>query len=128
MAFNPFEFKVNGVTLSRKPTAYQIDFQPISDGERLLDGTMVIEGVAAKHVVTLEFDYISKDELEQLVGVTWEEFRTNRSKLKQTITFPYFDDEPITLNTYFGPFSIRRDRESTSVNAWRDVRISFIEL
>lgn len=127
MGFNAFDFRVNGVKI-KTPTLFTIEFQPISEGERNLAGRMLLEGVVAKHVVRLNYDFISKEELQVLLGQTWSAFRTNRSRIRQTITFPYFDDSPLTINTYFAPMSVSRSKSSSINGGWEDFTVEFIEL
>ena len=126
MSTKPFEFKVNGVSI-KTPTFFDIEFQPITEGERLLDATLRIEGVADKHVVILAYDLISEEDLAIIFGETWSAFRQNKGRIKQTITFPYFDGKPITINTYFAPMRIRRSSSSYKNGSWENFELKFIE-
>ena len=120
------DFKVNGVKI-KTPTSFQIDFNPISDGERLLDGTMVIEGVAGKLTVTMKYDTITDTELLKVLGCTWDKLISGKV-ITQSVTFPYIGGGQKTIRSYFAPNSVRLDRGGVQAGLWRDFTLKFIEL
>ena len=126
MSFNKFEFKLNNV-LIKTPSSFRIEYQPITKGGRLLSGKMKLQGVALKHVVVLRYDLITVEELNKIISLTMSEFDKTKV-ITQKITFPYYNDEPKTIDTYFAPMEIERDSVSTSKKMWKNFELKFIEL
>lgn len=121
-----FNFKIDGVDI-KTPSSFKIDFNPITEAERTLDGSMLIEGIAGKGKIVLTYDEITDTELMQILGITWQEFMTNR-KIKQTITYPAPGGTTATMNTYFAPFSISMTPESAIRNKWQGLALEFTEI
>lgn len=120
------DFKVNGVKI-KTPTAFQIDFNPISDGERLLDGTMCINGVASKLTLTLQYDTITDTELLKVLGCTWDKLVSSKI-ITQEVSFPYIGGGVKTIRSYFAPTSVKLDRSGAVAGVWKSFTMKFIEL
>ena len=120
------DFKVNGNKV-KTPTTYDIDFNPISEGERRLDGTMILEGVSGKLTVTLNYNTITDDELIGVIGCTWDVFMSSK-KITQEIEFPYFGGKQKKIKTYFAPTKVTRDKEALLSGRWKNFTMKFIEL
>lgn len=121
-----FNLKIGGVSI-KTPSSFKIDFLPITDAERTLDGSMIIDGIVGKGKITLTYDEITDTELMTILGVTWQEFLTSR-KIKQTITYPAPGGITTTMNTYFAPFSIVMTPESAVRNKWEGLVLEFTEI
>lgn len=121
-----FNFKIDGVDI-KTPSYFKIDFNPITEAERTLDGSMLIEGIAGKGKIILTYDEITDTELMNILGVTWNEFLSSR-KIKQTITYPSPGGGTSTMNTYFAPFSISMTPESAIRNKWQGLALEFTEI
>lgn len=121
-----FNFKIDGVDI-KTPSSFKINFEPISDAERSLDGTMLIEGVAGKGKITLTYDEITDTELMTILGVTWQTFLSTK-KIKQTITYPAPGGTTATMSTYFAPFGIEMTPESAIRNKWQGLVLEFTEI
>jgi hypothetical protein len=125
MSFN-FEFKIDGVKI-KTPSSFKIDFNPITEAERTLDGSMLIEGIAGKGKIVLTYDEITDTELMGILGVTWTEFLSSR-KIKQTLTYTAPGGASATMNTYFAPFSISMTKESAIRGKWQGLALEFTEI
>jgi hypothetical protein len=121
-----FIIKVNGEPI-KAPKGFTISFQPITDGERLLDGNMQISGVASKLSLSLNYDSITESDLRVILGKTWDIF-VNSKNIKQTVQFPYFGGTTKTINTYFAPTSVELTPEALSQGRWVNFKMEFIEL
>lgn len=120
------DFKVNGVKI-KTPTTYDIDFSPISEGERRLDGTMILGGVAGKLTVTLNYTTITDAELLKVLGCTWDVFMSSKV-ITQEIEFPYFGGTQKKIKTYFAPTKVNRDKDALISGRWKNFTMKFIEL
>jgi hypothetical protein len=120
-----FNFKVNGVTI-KSPKTFKIEFNPITDGERLLNGKMSIKGIANKLKLTLSYDTITESELITVLGCTWDVFVASKV-ITQTVSFPYFGGIK-TVETYFSPMSVTLTPQGAAVGRWEGLELAFIEL
>lgn len=59
--------KVNGVSLPT-PSDYKIGIQDISKAERNANGTMIIERIATKRKIELSWQYLSEQDLQQVLN------------------------------------------------------------
>lgn len=118
-------FKINGVAI-KAPTDFTIEFQPITEAERLENGDMKITGVTGKFKGVLNYNFITAEELEKILGYTWDSFISTK-KITQTFTFSLINGQK-TIKSYFSPFTIKVTPESLANGGYSDMQISFIEL
>ena len=121
-----YVFKVNGVTI-KSPARFKIEFQPITEANRLLSGNMSIKGVAGKRKLILSYNSIKESDLQKILGVTWDEFLSSKV-IKQTVTFHYIGGSSKTINTYFSPTSIELTPDSARLGRWENFEMAFIEI
>lgn len=115
-------FRINSKVLSKNPTSINNSITTIQKAERTMDGSMVIDIVANKDVVNVQWDFLSSDDMK---------------KLKTEIdsggfcTIDYFDALTSELkNITAQPGSIKYSPHYDYVNdciMWKDVSISFTE-
>lgn len=67
--------KINGVELPT-PSGYNVGIQDISKAERNAKGTMIIERIATKRKIELEWKYLSKESLSRVFNLVSPVFFT----------------------------------------------------
>lgn len=110
---------INGVTIPA-PSDFTVGIQDISKAERNARGTMIIERIATKRKLELQWKYLSKPQLSQLLNlvsgvffsVTYPDPQTGANR---TGTF-YCGDRPAPMIDF-----------RNGVPRYKDVKFSLVE-
>lgn len=118
-------FKINSKTLSTNPSSISHSKSVIQNAERTMDGTMVVDIIAVKNIISVEWPILSAVDMKKLMAeietgqfVTidyWDNNGTNGNSLINSIVLPG--------KISYAPFY---DFASDSV-IWKDVKLSFTE-
>ena len=116
-------FKINSKTLSKNPTSITHSQTKVQSSDRTMDGTMVVDIIAIKKVINVEWKILSKEDMFKLATelesgnfVTIDYIDTSISNETKTIV-------ALPGNLAYSPYY---DFATDSV-VWRDVKISFTE-
>lgn len=115
-------FKINSKSLTKNPTLITTTKTPIQSSDRTMDGTMVIDIIAIKDVVSVEWAVLGKDDMLKL---------KNETKDGGFVSIDYWDMDTSQMknitalpsNITYAPFY---DYSTDSV-MWKDVKITFTE-
>jgi len=118
-------FKINSKTLSKNPTSIEQGKFKLQQTDRTINGTMVVDIIAIKNKVTLQWDYMSDSDLRKLLA-----------EIESTVfpTIEFTDPKSlapnplitITADTSNIDYSPHYDSKSQSI-IWKDVSVSFVE-
>lgn len=115
-------FRINSKVLSKNPTTINNSTTTIQKSERTMDGSLVIDIVANKDVVSVQWDFLSSDDMRKL--------KTEMSS-GGFCTISYFDALTSELkNITAQPGDIKYAPYYDYINdclMWKDVSISFTE-
>lgn len=128
------DFKINDIgeqaVTIKTPAKHKIEFQPISDAERLVDNAeMAITGIAGKLKITLSYNKIRQSDLNVILGQTWSIFKTDKTLVRE-LTFPSPEGEKV-ITCYFSPISIELipdGHHSGSDPYWSNLQLVLIEI
>ena len=118
-------FRINSKALTKNPSSISHSLTKIQNQDRTMDGTMVVDIIAVKNVVNVEWKILDKEDM---------------TKLKQEIesgnfvTIDFWDNETsnnetmrnIIATTTSFTFSPYYDYTTDSIR-WKDVKASFTE-
>lgn len=118
-------FKINSKTLSKNPTSIEQGKFKLQQTDRTINGTMVVDIIAIKNKVTLQWDYMSDSDLRKLLAeIDSTAFPTIEfTDPKSLAPNPLIT---ITADTSNIDYSPHYDTKSQSI-FWKDVRVGFIE-
>lgn len=119
------KFKINGYVIPT-PSDFTIEYQPITEAERLENGDMQITAVAGKFKGVLVYNFISVKDLNVILGYTWDTFKSSKV-ITQTFTFPS-PNGAVSIKSYFSPFTIKLTPDTLKRGGYAGLQISFIEL
>lgn len=111
--------KINGVDIPT-PSEYMVGIMDISNAERNASGLMVIDRIATKRKIELNWKYLSKDDLSSLLAAVSDVF----------FQVTYID--PQTNGTKTGTFYCG-DRNTGAIDyrngviRWKDIKFNLIE-
>ena len=111
--------KINGVVLPT-PSDYQIGIMDLSKAERNARGTMIIERIATKRKIELEWSYLSKDDLSRVLRLVSSVF----------FTVEYIDPQENTWKTgtfYAGDRRVGALDYRNGVIRYKDINFNIIE-
>lgn len=111
--------KINGVTI-KTPSSLNIGIQDLSKAERNSNGTMIIERIATKRKLELNYNYLIQSELSSLLQ--------SISSVFFTVEYPDAQDGALKTGTFY-----TGDRKAgmidylNSIPRYKDVSFSLIE-
>lgn len=118
-------FKINSKTLTKNPSSISHSITKIQNQDRTMDGTMVVDIIAIKNVVNIEWKLLDKEDMSKL-----------KSEIESGnfVTIDFWDSETetnetmknIVATTTSFTFSPYYDYTTDSIR-WKDVKISFTE-
>jgi len=118
-------FKINSKTLTKNPSSISHSITKIQNQDRTMDGTMVVDIIAIKNVVNVEWKLLDKEDMTKL-----------KSEIESGnfVTIDFWDSETetnetmknIVATTTSFTFSPYYDYTTDSIR-WKDVKISFTE-
>lgn len=111
--------KINNVTIP-SPSSLNVSVQDINKAERNTNGTMIIERIATKRKVELQFAHLTRVELSTLLQSITSTF----------FTVEYPDPQTNALNTitcYVGDRKTEMIMYKDGVPYWKNVTFNFIE-
>lgn len=115
-------FKINSKSLSKNPTEMTFSNSPIQSTDRTIDGTMVVDIIAVKNVVTVEWAVLDKEDMAKLLNelgkggfVTIDYYEAKSNSIKNITALP--------SNISYSPFY---DYSSDSI-IWKNIKITFTE-
>jgi len=111
--------KINGVTLPT-PSDYEVGIQDISKAERNARGTMIIERIATKRKIEVSWNFLSQEELSNLLKLVSPVF----------FSVEYIDPQEgkRKIGTFYAGDRVPKamDYRNGKVR-WRDIKFSLIE-
>ena len=115
-------FKINSKSLSKNPTSINNSLTTIQKAERTMNGTMVIDIIENKYVVTVNWNYLSNEDMKKL-----------QAEIKSSgfCTIDYLDPESEDLKNIIAQptgfkYAPHYDYSSDSI-VWKDVSVIFTE-
>jgi hypothetical protein len=111
--------QINSIDLPT-PTDMQIGIMDLSKAERNANGTMIIERITTKRKIELQYKYLSKEELTQVLSIV------------STVFFivTYTDPQTATVRTgtfYCGDRSAGLIDFNNGIPRYKDVKFNLIE-
>ena len=114
-------FKINSKTLSQNPTSISNNVTNIQKAERTMDGTMVIDVIATKDVITANWNFLSAEDMKKL---------QDEIKSSGFCTIDYYDPTDGMKNIVAQPSGLKYaphyDYATDSI-IWKDISVSFTE-
>lgn len=117
-------FKINSKTLSINPSSISHSKAIIQNVDRTMDGTMVVDVIATKNIITVEWPILTELDMKKLmaeistgqfVSIDYWENKGEGNALNNIIVLPG--------NITYSPFY---DFSTNSV-LWKDVKLAFTE-
>lgn len=111
--------KINGVDIPT-PSDYQVGIQDISKAERNANGTMIIERIATKRKIELSWNYLTKEQLQQVLNAVSPVF----------FTVEYLDPQDNATRTgtfYAGDRNVGALDYIDGKVRWKDIKFNVIE-
>ena len=116
-------FRINSKSLSKNPSSISHSQSKVQSTDRTMDGTMVVDIIAIKNIVNVEWKYLSREDMAKLKAeldtgnfVTIDYIDTTSSMEEKTII-------ALPGNLSFAPYY----DYSTDQVIWKDVKINFTE-
>jgi len=115
-------FKINSKTLTKNPTSISNSVTNIQKAERTMNGEMVIDVIATKDVITVNWDYLDNNDMKKL---------QDEIKASGFCTIDYYDPSEEGLkNITAQPTGLKYAPYydySTDTIIWKDISVSFTE-
>lgn len=118
-------FKINSKTFDRNPTSITQSKTKILNKDRTLDGTMVVDIVAIKDVINVEWSVMYNADFRKLI---------NEISISGFCTIDYFDGDSTTTTTMKSITAMPSDITYeqfydylTNMIIWKNVKVSFTE-
>ena len=118
-------FKLNSKTFDRNPTSITQSKTKILNKDRTLDGTMVVDIVAIKNVVNVEWSIMYNTDFRKLI---------NEISSSGFCTIDYFDGDSTTASSMKSVTAMPSDiiyeqyyDYLTNMIIWKNVKVSFTE-
>lgn len=117
---------IDGVSV-KAPTSYNGSYEPISDGDRLLDsGDMVIRGIAGKAKFQYEYKNTLTTDLGPILKL-WTDFKSTKNMIHN---IEVYEPQGVrTYKVYFSPINwtlVKRGKTSAQ-DRW-DVSFNLVEV
>ena len=118
-------FKINSKTLTKNPSSITHSYTKVQNQDRTMDGTMVVDIVAIKNVVNVEWKFLDKEDMLKL---------KNEIESGNFVTIDYWDTDTssaetmknITVTVTSFTFSPFYDYSINNIS-WKDIKLSFTE-
>lgn len=110
---------IDGITIPT-PTEYRVGIQDISKAERNARGAMIIERIATKRKLELSWQYLSQEQLQQLLQLVAPVFFS--------VSYPDPQDGTTRTGTFYcGDRSTGALDYRNGQIRWRDIKFNLVE-
>lgn len=122
MSKENWKLSFNGVEYPA-PTDYKVDFEPIVDAQRNANGDMILEYIAEKRRLNLQW--------KRLNGEYYQKILQSRKGANITGSLSFFDPSEgmvVEMKAYASPVTAPLIRYEDGLQMWENVSVNFIEL